>query len=254
MNDSHPGRKPVRLAAAIPGWKAHDDEAAISALVSAGVLRLLQAGGKGRGKAARYCLIEPLVSDVSFAVGLHRLKGDAAALMLLVFLVDRWDAASNAPISAEGMSQLVGGPFGGWTKVKIVKVRDHLAAAGLVERLEMKRISARQPRAMFQMRAASVLKIPGNVPVDIHPPQVGRLSPSLQSGTQSSPQTWSERSEIDPNPACDLPNPSAAPRKRGLKKFDFRRQPPGPRNPNHGRLFTLGGHAKSWLTNFGDRP
>jgi hypothetical protein len=161
---------PGRVAAAIPGWKAHDAEMAISALVSAGVLRLLQAGGKGRGKAARYCLMEPLVSDVSFAVGLHRLKGDAAALMLLVFLVDRWDAASNAPISAEGMSQLVGGPFGGWTKVKIVKARDHLAATGLIERLEMKRISARRPRAMFQMRAASVLKIPGNVPVDIHRP------------------------------------------------------------------------------------
>lgn len=161
---------PGRVAAAITGWKAHDAEAAITALVSAGVLRLLQAGGKGRGRAARYRLVEPLVSEVSFAVGLHRLKGDATALMLLVFLVDRWGDASNAPISAEGMSQFVGGPFGGWTKVKIVKARDHLEAAGLIERLKMKRTSARQPRAMFQMQAASVLKIPGNVPVDIHRP------------------------------------------------------------------------------------
>jgi hypothetical protein len=161
---------PGRVAAAIPGWKAHDAEAAIAALAGAGILRLLQAGGKGRGKAARYRLVESLVSDVSFAVGLHRLKGDAAALMLLVFLVDRWGDGSNAPISAEGMSQFVGGPFGDWTKVKIVKARDHLVAAGLIERLETKRISARQPRAMFKLRATDVLKIPGNVPVVIHRP------------------------------------------------------------------------------------
>lgn len=168
---------PGRVAASIPGWKAHDAEAAIAALARAGVLRLLQAGGKGRGRAARYRLVESLVSDVSFAVGLQRLKGDAAALMLLVFLVDRWGDGSNAPISAEGMSQFVGGPFGDWTKVKIVKARDHLAAAGLIDRLETKRITARQPRAMFQMRAAAVLKIPGNVPVDIHrPPSRGALS------------------------------------------------------------------------------
>lgn len=163
---------PGRVAVAIPGWKAHDAEAAIGALLRTGVLRLLQTGGKGRGKIARYRLVEPLVSDISFAVGLHHLKGDAAALMLLVFLVDIWGADSTAPISAKGMSQLVGGPFGGWTKVKITKARDHLAALGLIERLAMKRTSARHPRAMFQMRAAGVLKMPGNVPVD-HRPRTG---------------------------------------------------------------------------------
>lgn len=122
-------------------------------------------------------LIEPLALDEAYLdvtankAGLGTAwQGDAAALMLLVFLVDRWGDGSNAPISAEGMSQFVGGPFGDWTKVKIVKARDHLVAAGLVERLKTKRISARQPRAMFQMRAAGVLKIPGNVPVDIHRP------------------------------------------------------------------------------------
>lgn len=176
---------PGRVAAAIPGWKAHNAEAAIGALLQVGVLRLLQAGGKGRGNVARYSLVEPLASDVSFAIGLHQLKGDAAALMLLVFLVDIWGDTSTAPISAEGMSQLVGGPFGGWTKVKIIKARDHLAEAGLIERLDMKRTSARHPRAMFQMRAADVLKIQGNVPVDIHGPQWERLTQLLESASYS---------------------------------------------------------------------
>ncbi|MGC1303184.1 MAG: hypothetical protein WA840_12505 [Caulobacteraceae bacterium] len=173
---------PGRVAAAIPGWKLHDADSAITALVKAGVLRVLQAGGKGRGNVARYQLVEPLVSDVSFSSALHHLKGDAAAVMLLVFIVDVWGSAATAPISAEGMSQSVGGAFGGWTRVKIVKARDQLVLAGLIERLQVRRTSVRYPRALFQIRAADVLKIPGNVPVDIHRPV--RLSTSSATRTQ----------------------------------------------------------------------
>lgn len=161
---------PARVASAIPGWKPHDAEAAIKTLVGANVLRVLQDGAKGRGRAARYRLIEVLVSDVAIAVALHRLKGDAAALALLVFLIDVWGDTATAPISAEGMSQSVGGPFGAWTKVRIVKARDRLVEAGLIERLSAKRTSVRHPRATFQVRAADVLKMPETVPVDIHRP------------------------------------------------------------------------------------
>lgn len=161
---------PARVAAAIPGWKPHDAVAAIKGLVALKILRQVRAGSRGRGNVARYQLVEPLVSEVSFTGGLHALAGDAAALALLVFLADFWGPDIQARISAEGMSQHVGGPFGGWTKVGILKARDRLEAAGLIERLAVKRTSARRPRALFQVRAADVLKIPGNVPVDIHRP------------------------------------------------------------------------------------
>jgi hypothetical protein len=164
---------PARVAKAIPGWKPHDADAAIKRLVGAKVLRILHSGEKGRGRAARYRLTELLVSDVAIATAFHRLEGDAAALTLLVFLVDVWGDAGTAPISAEGMSQHVGGPFGAWTKVRIVKARDHLAEAGLIKRLPVKRTGVRHPRATFQVRAADVLKMPGNVPVDIHRPRSG---------------------------------------------------------------------------------
>jgi hypothetical protein len=164
---------PARVAKVIPSWKPHDAEAAIKTLVGAKVLRVLQVGAKGRGRVARYCLTELLVSDVAIAPTIHRLEGDAAALALLVFLVDVWGDAATAPISAEGMSQSVGGPFGAWTKVRIVKARDRLVEAGLIERLAVKRTSIRLPRATFQVRAADVLKMSGNVPVAIHRPPSG---------------------------------------------------------------------------------
>lgn len=164
---------PARVANAIPGWKRHDAEAAIKTLIRAKVLRVLQAGAKGRGRVARYRLTEILVSDIAIAPALHRLEGDAAALALLVFLVDVWGDAATAPISAEGMSQSVGGPFGAWTKVRLVKARDRLVEAGLIERLAVRRTGVRLPRATFQVRAADVLKMPGNVPVEIHRPRSG---------------------------------------------------------------------------------
>lgn len=170
---------PARVAAAIPGWKPHDAEAAINGLVGRDVLRQVRARGRGRGNAGRYQVRDPLVSQVSFAASLHTLGGDAAALALLAFLVDTWGADARAPISAEGMSQTVGGPFGGWTKVKILRARDRLEAAGLIERLEVKRRGVRRPRALFQVRAAAVLKIPEIVPVDIHRP-LGLLASEAQ--------------------------------------------------------------------------
>lgn len=161
---------PARIAAAIPGWKPHDAVAAIKGLVDRDVLRLIHAGGKGRANVSRYRLAEPLVSDVSFAVGLNILAGDPAALALLVFLVDIWGAEARAPISADGMASTVGGPFGSWTKVRILRARGQLEAAGLIERLEAKRTGIRRPRALFQVRARDVLKMLEIVPVEIHRP------------------------------------------------------------------------------------
>jgi hypothetical protein len=170
---------PARVAAAIPGWKPHDAEAAINGLVGRDVLRQVRARGRGRGNAGRYQLRDPLVSQVSFAASLHTLGGDAAALALLAFLVDTWGADARAPISAEGMSQTVGGPFGGWTKVKILRARDRLEVAGLIERLYVRRRGVRRPRALFQVRAAAVLKISEIVPVGIHRP-LGLLASEAQ--------------------------------------------------------------------------
>lgn len=161
---------PVRVARAIPGWGRHDAEAAIKALVAQRVLRLVGSARRGRGNATRYRLLEPLLSRVSFTDGLHRLGGDADALALLVLLAETWGPEGEAPISAEGMARQLGGPFGRWTRVKIVKARDRLESAQLIERLPDRRISVRRPRAMFQLRATGVLKMLEIVPVDIHRP------------------------------------------------------------------------------------
>ena len=161
---------PVRLARAIPGWKRHDAEAAIRALVSLRVLGRVGAARRGRGNATRYRILEPLVSRISFADGLHRLGGDADALALLVLLAETWGPEAQAPVSAEGMARHVGGPFGRWTRVRITRARNRLEAEGLMERLPERRSGIRRPRAMFQLRANGVLKMLEIVPVDIHRP------------------------------------------------------------------------------------
>lgn len=173
---------PIKLAHAIPGWKRHDAEAAIKALVGHKIMRPVNDARKGRGNITRYRLLEPLVSRVSFAEGLHRLGGDADALALLVFLAETWGPESQAPVSADGMSRLVGGPFGRWTKPKILKARVRLQEAGLIERLPERRTSVRRPRAMFRLRATDVLKMLEIVPVDIHrpPEEEATLQPLCQ--------------------------------------------------------------------------
>ena len=170
---------PARVAAAIPGWRPHDAMAAIRGLVALQVLRPVTAGSRGRGNAAHYRLTEPLVTRLDIAAALQVLGRDARAVALMMFVTDYWGGEAQAHLSALGMSQAVGGPFGGWTKVGIVKARDHLESAGLLERIPQKRRGLRQARALFQVRAAGVLKIAENVPVDIHPP--------LGLGTSSAP-------------------------------------------------------------------
>lgn len=170
---------PARLALAVPGWKLHDAKAAIKGLVDRKILRLVTAGGKGRGNVPRYRLADLLISTVSFTGAFNALGSDASALALLAFMVGVWGAdASAAPISAEGMSLRVGGPFGGWTRARIVKARDRLQAVGLIERLPEKRRGLHRPRALFQVRAAAVLKMVEIVPIDIHRPPT---EPALQA-------------------------------------------------------------------------
>lgn len=161
---------PSRLAGVIPGWKTHDFAAAITRMVAAKILRQLSPGQKGRGLVARYRLLEPLVTQINVGPVLAKLRGDHAAMSLLAFLVDVWGPESDAPISAEGMTLSVGGPFGAWSKPKLLKARDHLEAAGLLLRVQQRRVGVRRARALFQVRAGGVLKMLENVPVDIHRP------------------------------------------------------------------------------------
>lgn len=173
---------PARVAAAIPGWKPHDAMAAIEGLLTLQVLERVAAGSRGRGNAARYQLTESLASRLNFATALQVLDGDARAVALLMFVTDFWGSDAQANISAFGMSQAVGGPFGAWTKVGIVKARGQLESAGLLVRIPQKRRGLRHARALFQVRAAGVLKIAENVPVDIHPPLgLGGLSTLIRS-------------------------------------------------------------------------
>jgi hypothetical protein len=172
---------PARVAAAVPGWRHRAGEAAIAGLAEMGVLRQVSPGGRGRGRVACYRLLEPVISEVSFATALDVLGGDAAAVALLVFLVESRGAEGVAGISAQGMAQTVGGPFGGWTREKIVGAREALEHAGLIERLAIPRKGVRNPPAVFQLRATSVLKIPGIVPVLIHRPLEDTGSQSLVS-------------------------------------------------------------------------
>lgn len=175
---------PARVAAAIPGWKPHDAKAAIQGLVALQVLRPVTAGSRGRGNAARYRLTEILVTRLDVAAAIQLLDGDARAFALMMFVTDYWGGDAQVRLSAFGMSQAVGGPFGSWTKVGIVRACDRLGAVGLLERIPQKRRGLRLARALFQVRAAGVLKIAEIVPVDIHPPlRLGASSVSARAAS-----------------------------------------------------------------------
>jgi len=149
----------------------HDAKAALVALAASGAMVVKQAGGRGRGRRVIYTLERTLVSRVDFAKALATLDGDHGAVALLAHLVEFAGADGRAPVSVLGMSEARGGPFARWTRCKLEKARVKLETTGLLVRDDDLRRGIRRPRAMFLVRAASVLKIPQNVPVDIHPPR-----------------------------------------------------------------------------------
>lgn len=195
MDHSDIELSPSRVVGMAPGWSRRDADAAIKGLVELQILQTLVPGGKGRGRIARYRLAEPFNARVDFAAALKAVEGDAAAVALLTFMDACWGHAGVAPISAEGMSKHVGGPFSEWTRVKIEKARAKLETAGLIKRSSAKRSVAelrnrRRPRAMFHLCCGCVLRAPLDVPkmpeivrVEIHAPPLtlGAVAASSES-------------------------------------------------------------------------
>ncbi|MDZ4110423.1 MAG: bifunctional DNA primase/polymerase [Brevundimonas sp.] len=201
---------PVRLASLMLGWKRHDAEEAIRGLTKVGVLAVVEKGGRGRGRVTRYRLTEGFVSDLSFSKVLARVNGDAAAVALLAFVVDAHGPSGRAELSAGGMASMVNGPFGRWTKVGIRKAYDLLVKTGLLNRVHRDRSGVRAPRALFQICASGVLKMPGIVPVELHAP----LSPSvIPTAARSAPnvvELGRSTDAIDPPTWVNTPKRSLA--------------------------------------------